>query len=92
MILKEIANQDGTQEYHQVGCSHSKNFVGCFVEEIEVEASNLQQLCSELEAIVNQDFAEEQGMSVEEYLAEGNGYRVNTTPGSEFRVFPCVKF
>lgn len=91
MKVRATDGSNGTTEYHNCECSHDKGGFG-YTYEIEVEASSIKELCRKLELEVNKDFAADQGMSVEQFMAEGLGYVVSTNKGYAFRVFPCVKF
>lgn len=82
----------GEHEFHQVGCSHSKLGLGFDTYEIELEASTRAELIHALELWINEDFATDYDMTVEDYVSQGMGYQVGTQPGAEWRLFPCVKF
>ncbi len=80
-------------EFHEPNCGHlSRGVMPDGVYETEVEAHDLKSLIYALECEGNADFASDYGMTVEEYLASGEGYRIGTGRYSEWRVFPCVKF
>lgn len=90
MKVRVTSGSNGTTEFHNCGCSHDKGLG--YTDEIEMDATNLKELCHELELWVNEDFASDYGMTVEDYVASGEGYRVGTSKFYDFRVFPCVKF
>ena len=91
MKIKAIHNSNCTTEYHKAECSHSKGIYHDHAYEIEVEASNIKELIHKLELELNSDFAGDYGLTPEEYVASGEGYRIYTTKGADFRLFPCVK-
>lgn len=90
MKVRATDGGNGTTEFHNCGCSHEKGYG--FSYEIEVDATNLNELCRELELYVNEDFAGDYGMTVEDFVAEGMGYSVGKGKDEAFRVFPCIKF
>ena len=89
MEVRSTDGSNGRWEFHAVNCKHNSSGWG---EIIEVEATNMKELCHQLELWFNDDFAGDYGMTVEEYVAEGLGYQITTDKDSEFRVFPCCKF
>lgn len=91
MKVRVTDGSNGTTEFHNCGCSHDKGGFG-YTYEIEMNATNLKELCHELELWANEDFASDYGMTVEDYVASGEGYRVGKEKDLAFRVFPCIKF
>lgn len=90
MRVRATDGSNGTTEFHNIKCKH--NCEG-YTYEIEVEADTFGELRRQLELIVNKDFASDYGMTVEEYISEGLGYKVATTHGYHaFRLFPCFTF
>lgn len=92
MKIKAISHDNCRHEFHQIGCAHDKGFGGSHTYEIDVDANNMKELCHQLELNINADFAADYGMSVAEYVAAGEGYRVSKSADAIFRVFPCIKF
>lgn len=92
MKIKAIDNSNGTHEFHAVNCVHQKNIIGNDQQIIEFVASNKKELIYQIELWFNVDFAKDNQMTVEEYVALGEGYECSTESGSDLRLFPCVKF
>ena len=94
MEIKVTDYQNGTHEFHAIGCDHKKsNYFSegdSFVKQFD--ASNKKELMHQIELWFNQDFASDYGMTPAEYIASGQGYKCSTTSGSELHLFPCVKF
>lgn len=92
MRVRVTDNGRGEHEFHQVGCRH--RMMGFYNDtyEIELEASTRAELVHALELWINEDFATDYDMTVEDYVAQGMGYQVGAEPGAEWRLFPCVKF
>ncbi len=92
MKITEIV-RGSFHEFHAPNCGHlSRGVKPDGVYETEVEAHDLDSLIYALECENNADYANDNGLTVEEYLANGEGYRIGTTQGYEWRVFPCIKF
>ncbi len=92
MKIKWIDNSNGTHEFHAVNCVHQKNIIGNDQQIEEFDASNKKELMHQIELWFNVDFAKDNQMSVEEYVASGDGYKCSTKNGSDLQLFPCVKF
>ena len=92
MKIKAIDNSNGTHEFHAVNCVHQKNIIGNDQQIIEFVASNKKELIYQIELWFNVDFAKDNQMTVEEYVALGEGYKCSTKSGSDLRLFPCVEF
>jgi len=94
MQVKVIDYSNGTHEFHAVDCVHQKtihsNNGQSEIEEFD--ASNKKELIYQIELWFNQDFAGDNEMTPEEYVASGDGYICSTKSGSDLHLFPCVKF
>jgi hypothetical protein len=49
-------------------------------------------LCREVAIFFNSDFAQDNGVTAEEYVDSGEGYEVSTTATEGVRIMPCVRF
>jgi hypothetical protein len=84
---------DSICEIHACGCSHSKaRRSGTETFRHEYAGDSVKGLAHELELSWNSDLAGDNGMTVEEYVADGGGYQAGTAVGSAIRIMPCVKF
>jgi hypothetical protein len=84
---------NGLHEVHACGCSHSKSFHSVPDKyECSYVATNLKDLCREIAMEFNSDFAQDDGVTIEEYLDSGKGYEVSRTTKEGVRIMPCVKF
>ena len=94
MKVKVIDYSNGTHEFHAVDCMHQKTIHSSSGDSFikEFDASNKKELMHQIELWFNQDFAESNQMTGEEYLASGDGYECSTESGSDLHLFPCVKF
>lgn len=80
-------------EIHACGCAHSKaKRSGSETYQQEYAGNSVRELAHELEISWNVDLARDNGMTVEDYVADGGGYQAGTSPGSGIRIMPCVKF
>lgn len=94
MKIRVTDYSNGTHEFHAVDCDHQKTVHfssgDSFIKEFD--ASNKKELIHQIELWFNADFASSEGMTGEEYLASGEGYKCSTKSGSDLHLFPCVKF
>ena len=85
--------QNGCHELHACGCNHSKQGRGEPDKyEVSYDSTNLKDLCREVAIEFNSDFAQDNGVTAEEYVDSGEGYEVSTTATEGVRIMPCVRF
>jgi len=94
MKIKVTDYSNGTHEFHAANCNHKKTIHSGNGDSFfkEFDASNKKELMHQIDLWFNQDFAHSNGMTPEEYVASGDGYKCSTESGSDLHLFPCVKF
>ena len=93
MKIKVISCNDGTTQYHAPSCKHlARNAHFPDTEEMEFNASSMKELFHLIEIEFNDQFANDEGMTPEEYVATGQGYKASFDPNETLQVFRCIKF
>ena len=93
MKIKVITCHDGTTQYHAESCKHlARNAHFPLTEELEFNASSMKELFHLIEIEFNNDFAISEGMTAEEYVASGEGYKASFDANETIQVFRCIKF
>jgi hypothetical protein len=86
--------QNGCHELHACGCNHTKKHK--YGQPLNIlaryDSTNLKDLCREVAIEFNSDFAQDNGVTAEEYVDSGEGYEVSTTATEGVRIMPCVRF
>lgn len=72
--------------YTVVGCKHDKPKAGR--PSYTMSITDEENVVFEIEAEINQDFAGDEGITIEEYLANGSGY---TVEAGDVKLCPCLK-
>jgi hypothetical protein len=84
---------DTHAEFHACGCAHTKKKKPfSFTYQDEYKGDTLAELKREIELEWNADFANDNGVTPEEYIENYGGMVAGTEEGSELRIMPCVKF
>lgn len=93
MKIKVISCNNGTTQYHAESCNHlARNAHFPDIEEMEFNASSMKELIHLIEIEFNKDFASDEGMTPEEYVASGLGEKASFKNDEAIQVFRCIKF
>jgi hypothetical protein len=93
MKIKVISCNNGTTQYHAESCKHlARNAHFPDIEEMEFNASSMKELFHLIEIQFNNDFASDEGMTPQEYVASGLGEKASFDPNASLQVFRCIKF